>query len=302
MKWHKVGRIFDPSSRDYWFKSHASNPFAINISEEVFRVFFSSRDDNNRSHIGYVDIDLGNNFSIVNISEKPLISPGEPGLFDDSGCSMGCIIPYKNQYYLYYVGWNLRITVPWQNSIGLATAANLNGPFKTLKVPVIDRNQHDLFSLSYPFVTKEHENKMIMYYGSNLSWGENQSSMRHVIKSACSNDGYNWSTNDKTIIDLEKNEIGLSRPSVQRFGSYYHMWYSKRLHGSTKYTLGYASSKDGIKWQRKDDQVNLMASETEWDSKMICYPHVFEHLGEHYMLYNGNNYGETGIGIARLIE
>jgi hypothetical protein len=26
---------------------------------------------------------------------------------------------------------------------------------------------------------------------------------------------------------------------------------------------------------------------------MICYPYVFDHNGERYMLYNGNDYGKT---------
>jgi len=41
-------------------------------------------------------------------------------------------------------------------------------------------------------------------------------------------------------------------------------------------------------------------SEAGWDSEMICYPHVFEHNGEKHMLYNGNGYGKSGIGLAVL--
>ena len=37
-----------------------------------------------------------------------------------------------------------------------------------------------------------------------------------------------------------------------------------------------------------------------WDSTMICYAHQFRHDGKLYALYNGNNYGETGIGLAVL--
>ena len=32
---------------------------------------------------------------------------------------------------------------------------------------------------------------------------------------------------------------------------------------------------------------------------MICYPFVLEHKGEIYMLYNGNQYGKEGFGIAK---
>jgi hypothetical protein len=31
---------------------------------------------------------------------------------------------------------------------------------------------------------------------------------------------------------------------------------------------------------------------------MQAYPVVFDHLGVRHMLYNGNGYGETGIGYA----
>jgi hypothetical protein len=33
-------------------------------------------------------------------------------------------------------------------------------------------------------------------------------------------------------------------------------------------------------------------------SEMIKYPFVFDHDGERSMLYNGNGYGKTGVGLA----
>ncbi len=33
---------------------------------------------------------------------------------------------------------------------------------------------------------------------------------------------------------------------------------------------------------------------------MIEYAHVFDHAGTRYMLYNGNGYGKTGVGLATL--
>ena len=36
----------------------------------------------------------------------------------------------------------------------------------------------------------------------------------------------------------------------------------------------------------------------DWDSEMIEYPCVFNHNNIKFMLYNGNNYGENGIGYA----
>jgi hypothetical protein len=32
----------------------------------------------------------------------------------------------------------------------------------------------------------------------------------------------------------------------------------------------------------------------------VCYPCVFDHGGDRFLLYNGNAYGRTGFGLARL--
>ena len=53
---------------------------------------------------------------------------------------------------------------------------------------------------------------------------------------------------------------------------------------------------------RKDEEVGVDISESGWDYEMICYPFVWEHKGEKYMLYNGNSYGKTGVGLAILAK
>jgi hypothetical protein len=69
------------------------------------------------------------------------------------------------------------------------------------------------------------------------------------------------------------------------------MWYSYR---GKNYRIGYAESDDGLNWKRKDEDAGIDVSE------MIEYPFVFDHKGGRYMLYNGNGYGKTGIGLAVL--
>jgi len=75
----------------------------------------------------------------------------------------------------------------------------------------------------------------------------------------------------------------------------YKMWYS---HRGQSYRIGYAESANGIEWERKDAHSGIDVSESGWDSEMIEYPYVFENEGTHYMLYNGDGYGRTGIGLA----
>ena len=35
-----------------------------------------------------------------------------------------------------------------------------------------------------------------------------------------------------------------------------------------------------------------------WESDMVEYPWLFDASGRRFMLYNGNDYGRTGIGLA----
>jgi hypothetical protein len=82
------------------------------------------------------------------------------------------------------------------------------------------------------------------------------------------------------------------------------MWYSyrqKRGYRSDKsssYRLGYAESRDGIKWNRKDDQVGINVSPSGWDSEMIEYPFYYAQNDKEYLFYNGNGFGKTGFGYA----
>ena len=68
------------------------------------------------------------------------------------------------------------------------------------------------------------------------------------------------------------------------------------------YRLGYAYSSDLINWTRADNEVGIEASEGEWDSNMMCYPHLFHCNGKAYLLYNGNEFGRYGFGLAELIN
>ncbi|HWV31263.1 MAG TPA: hypothetical protein VN038_16505, partial [Dyadobacter sp.] len=75
-------------------------------------------------------------------------------------------------------------------------------------------------------------------------------------------------------------------------------WYARR---NPQYCIGYAASVDqGLNWQRKDELFTLAGKPDVWESDETTYPCVFDFNGNRYMLYNGNGYGRTGFGLARL--
>jgi hypothetical protein len=53
-------------------------------------------------------------------------------------------------------------------------------------------------------------------------------------------------------------------------------------------------------WQRLDHEAGITPSASGWDSTMQCYPYVIEIDGKLCMFYNGNGFGQSGIGLAIL--
>lgn len=94
---------------------------------------------------------------------------------------------------------------------------------------------------------------------------------------------------------LSDSEYAISKPCVVREDGKYKMWYSYR---GDAYRIGYAESPSEVDFNRLDNQVGISVSSSGWDSETIEYPCVFDHKGRRYMLYNGNRYGLSGIGLA----
>jgi len=301
-RWHKLGRLFVPAGDLPWMRTHAANPFGVRVRAGTMRVYFTCRDALQRSHVASIDLDLRRDLAPGTPSGEPVLAPGGPGTFDDSGCAVGYLVRVGGRLRLYYLGWNLKVTVPWQNSIGLAVEREPGGPFERWSpAPLMDRSREDPYSISYPALLRDGR-RWRMWYGSNLSWGAQAREMRHVIKSAESTDGLHWRRSGRIALGLEhRNEYALSKPFVLRDPDRHRMWYSYRGRDDIDtYRIGYAESADGDTWTRKDDEAGIDVSGSGWDSEMICYPFVFDHRGRRYMLYNGNGYGATGFGLAVL--
>jgi hypothetical protein len=297
MQWRRLGRVFSPDRQHDWMMSHASTCVPMRVDTSRYRIFFSTRDAGNRSSIGWVEIDLRRPQEVLAVSPERILGPGAIGAFDDSGVSLACMVTEGGVIYLYYLGWNLGVTVPWRNSIGLAVSRDGSRFERVSPAPVLDRNRFDPFSLSYPFVMHD-DTGWRMWYGSNLRWGPEQRDMDHIIKHAAGTDPQTWQTNDAVCIGIERpDEYAFSRPCVLRDGSLCRMWYSYR---GPAYRIGYAESHDGLVWTRYDSRAGIEPAAEGWDTDSVEYPWVFDHDGQRYLLYNGNRYGLTGFGLAVL--
>ena len=299
MRWRKLGHLFTANGQHPWMLTHAANPTAEALGGGRVRVYFSTRDAQNRSHIAAAVFELQPGPRLLELAAAPLVAPGPAGAFDDSGTSMGCLVATEGALWLYYLGWNLGVTVPWRNSIGLAVSRDGGRSFvRHSAAPVMDRHALDPFSLSYPWVLRDGA-RWRMWYGSNLRWGGTERDMDHVLKYAESTDGLHWQRDGRPILPhAGPGEYAHARPCVIRDSDRYRLWFTHR--GAT-YQLGYAESADACTWQRNDAAGSLERGPAgAWDSGMVSYPCVFDCDGARYLLYNGNAYGRTGFGLAVL--
>ena len=118
IKWKKKGLIYCPDGTGY-FKTHATRPVPYRLNEDTLRLFFSSRDADDRMLPTFVDVELRDPAKIVKVGNDPLIGIGDPGTFDDSGVTLGSIIEIGDRVLLYYTGWKRRRVVSFELSIGI---------------------------------------------------------------------------------------------------------------------------------------------------------------------------------------
>jgi hypothetical protein len=303
MRWSKRGLIYAPSGSQPWARTHALLPTPLFNGGDAVRVYFSSLDESQFGSLGWADVEFSpEKATVVNAAAKPLLEAGEKGTFDDCGVAPSCALRVREDLYLYYAGFQRAERVPYMIFSGVAAGDGNGSVFRRCsRTPVLDRTASEPFSRGAPFVLNE-SGDFRMWYWSCTHWSEGANGTHYntVIRHATSPDGLNWRADRHICIapDLE-NEYAVGRPWVIREAGLFRMWYSIRSRDEG-YTIGYAESGDGIRWERRDRDAGIEKSAGGWDSEMICYPAVFDRNGVRYMLYNGNRCGRTGFGYAVL--
>jgi len=300
MKWVKRGQIFIPNNQYSWVKTHGMLPVADHIGDDLFRIYFSGRDESNISRTGYIVIDIKDPWKIIELSESPIVDIGKLGSFDDNGVSPTCIVTHHNKKYLYIMGWNKGSKVRAAEVSGLAISIDSGKTYERYsKAPVIDRTDKEPYTILVISCIIIENGIWRMWYDSADYW-INENLPRYNIKYAESTDGIRWKREGIVSVDYKcEEESRVSRASIIKDEGIYKMWYCYAV-GSGGYKMGYAESIDGYQFKRMDHKVGIELSETGWDSEMICYPNVFKHKEKIYMLYCGNGYGRTGFGYATL--
>jgi hypothetical protein len=279
-------------------RTHAASPIPLPLGGDRVRVLISGRDEASRARIGGIELSLGGPYEVT-VDPEPLADLGEPGTFDETGMVGGCAVEADGRSHVYYSGFQRGVTVPFWFFGGLLLSDDgARTARRASRAPVLDRSDVDPIIAGAPWILREH-GIWRMWYTSGVRWSVEGAAPRHYyhIKYAESDDGLTWRRDGRVAIDFGPAEYAIGRPCVVRDSDCYRMWYSYR---GDAYRIGYAESPDGLSWTRHDDRAGIDVSPGGWDSEMIEYAAVFNHAGRRWMLYNGNGYGGSGLGLAVL--
>jgi hypothetical protein len=299
--WQKYGLVFSPDGSRRWLRSHAQLPVAQPLGGDRIRVFFASRDAENRSHIAHVELALDREgVRVTQRPGEPDLAPGPLGCFDDHGVYPASLVEAPDgRLFMYYIGWNPGIQRPlFYASIGLAVSEDNGLSFRRHgRAPIMARSEFDPCLVTSPCVLREGD-RWRMWYVSGFRWDELDGALQsfYHVKYAESADGADWERDGRVCIDLRPGERNIARPCVICDETGYRMWYS--YSEGAGYQVGYAVSDDGLAWVRQDNDVGIERSANGFDADAIAYPWVFRHDGRLHMLYNGADFGRAGFGLA----
>lgn len=316
MRWRKMGRIFNPADHalPHGCVQFAQSPQAL-VFDDFVRIYFSTRamDKSGKflSHIAFVDMQK-NLHDIIRVSDQTVIPLGGLGCFDEHGIFPMNVLRRRDEIYGYTCGWNRRVSVSVDTAIGLAISRDGGLTFQRIgDGPVLAASLHEPCLVGDGFV-KVIGDSFHMWYIFGTGWKQYSPDAppdrTYKIGHATSADGLHWIKEEARQIIPNKlgQDESQALPTVIEIDGRYHMFFcyresfNFRKNKDRGYRLGHALSDDLANWRRDDNNPLLEGTPNEWDSDMQCYPHVFDCDGEVFLLYNGNEFGRHGFGLAQL--
>lgn len=317
MKWTKLGKIFDPTEHVLPNRcvEFAQSPQTLVLQDRV-RVYFSSRERDSTgkylSHVAFADFERDMS-RLISVSTQPVMELGGLGCFDEHGIFPINVMRDGDRVVAYTTGWNRKVSVSADAAIGLTISHDEGLTFQRYGAgPLMASALYEPFLVGDAFV-RCFGDSYHMFYIFGIKWetfadGEPPDRV-YKIAHATSADGISWQRDGRPIITDRLNfDECQALPTVICLNGVYHMYfcyrqaYGFRKDPSRGYRLGYAWSSDLENWTRDDSLAGIDVSADGWDSKMQCYPHIFECDGQVYLLYNGNEFGRFGFGLAVLEE
>src|SRR5262249_43495291 len=142
----------------------------------------------------FIEVDINDPARVLYVHDKPVLSLGRVGSFDDSGAMPSCIVNHDGRKYLLYIGWNRGVTVPYPNAIRPAVSMDEGVTFeRVFEGPIVDRTRFEPYFCASPFALIDN-GVWKLWYASVTGFAEVDGRPEPVyqVKYAESPDGCEW--------------------------------------------------------------------------------------------------------------
>jgi hypothetical protein len=217
---------------------------------------------------------------------NPVIGPGEPGAWDETGCSVLAVLFLDGTYHMWYTSITPE-DLP--TDIGHATSPNGIDWTRDPANPVLTRGAPGDWDELYL------SGAAVIHDGTQFHmWYEGADGTRFRARYATSPDGSAWTKYSGNPVMYEGppaswDAWGVSPKTVIFDGEIYRMWYAGFGQWPVRgIRIFYAESSDGITWTKHGAPI-LDSSAFGWDSALVAAPVVIFDGTTYHMWYTGKD-------------
>ena len=276
-----------------------SLPLVTMIAKNQPLFLWSTRDIGNRSWVVGATGSFDNGRLTIDWDTRFVaLRPGVKGAFDSDGVSGSDVeVNTDGSISLYYFGWQRLEDSSWLNGIGVASGPIGDELERVSNGPILSRDIQDPFSVAYPFLSRTSDSELL--YSTYVEYADPRitQSFKYVVKKS-SMSSATWRLEDRSQIALEEilGASAYSRPTIFRHENREVLLCSVR---GLKYEIrGWVMGDIG--WERRGcyDGHPLRGPSS---CESTCYQFPFFQDEDCFLLYNGDNYGLSGFGLARWV-
>ena len=230
---------------------------------------------------------------------EPVLLPGPPGSWDSSRVSLGSVLWNGTLFLMAYRGENQ--TTFTNGAVGIAASKDGISWVKYPGNPVLTPGGVDQ-AIGRPFAIRWQTTYNMWYSGRSAN--ESASGALRIFYATSSN-GLTWTKWSTPVISPSSNpnawdSATVTSPSVVRNGSSFGLWYTGLNQSGTTPQIGYATSSDGVNWNKAlTNPILALGSPGSWDSAGVEQPDVLKGANGYMMYYDGFNATSAArIGLA----
>ena len=284
--------LVQPKSDKWWMTSH-TGAACLKWQDEIGSIIIGGRAQDNRSRLGYMEVVLeANALALCSISEEPLLDVGPLGSFYQDGVSYPWRFQQGNVKSLLFTGWR-RTDSGFENHLGLASWDDNENAWVPDPRPIFPDEQFGTGSACY-FEDQNGPGLLVTRF-SGWFTSRQRSIPRYAVWIARLASDQLWELREPLKGISVSSRQAVARPAVVRTHGETLLWLSLREENSYRLIGGRLEGQAFI----RDPSLDIApAPANGWDSQMTEYAAPAIALERLVVLYNGNGFGKTGLGVA----